>query len=165
MPLRRLVTDCRPVARRAVALLVTVTLGILTKEVPFSFFQQFGFQSGADTDKLADFPYVDRCGRGIVYPNRYINAMFSCNVLESYDQGSHRMFIAEIEIEPGFNLAGHSENGFVGIAIELGELSIQPDIRTPEMGPENTVFMTASRARKTAWSTILCRATTETGSR
>ena len=26
MPLRRLVTDCRPVARRAVALLVTVTL-------------------------------------------------------------------------------------------------------------------------------------------
>ena len=72
------------------------TLGILTKEVPFSFFQRFGFQSGADTDKLEGFDFVERAENGILYPNRYINAMFSCNVLESYDQGSHRMFIAEI---------------------------------------------------------------------
>ncbi len=71
-------------------------LGILTKEVPFSFFQHFGFQSGADVDKFADWTDFDRSENGLAYINRYVNAMFSCRVVESYDQGSHRMFIAEI---------------------------------------------------------------------
>ena len=71
-------------------------LSLLTKEVPFAFFQHFGFQSGADVDKFADFTDCARSDNGLYYINRYTNAMFSCRVVESYDQGSHRLFIAEI---------------------------------------------------------------------
>lgn len=55
--------------------------------------------------------------------------------------GSGVMFIAEIEIEPGFNLSGHSEDGFVGIAVERGSLAIQPDIRLSEPEPEATAYL------------------------
>ena len=71
-------------------------LSLLTKEVPFAFFQHFGFQSGADVDKFADWTDCARSDNGLYYINRYTNAMFSCRVVESYDQGSHRLFIAEI---------------------------------------------------------------------
>ena len=69
-------------------------LSLLTKEVPFAFFQHFGFQSGADVDKFADWTDCARSDNGLYYINRYTNAMFSCRVVESYDQGSHRLFIA-----------------------------------------------------------------------
>ena len=71
-------------------------LSLLTKEVPFAFFQHFGFQSGAEVDKFADWTDCARSDNGLYYINRYTNAMFSCRVVESYDQGSHRLFIAEI---------------------------------------------------------------------
>ena len=71
-------------------------LSLLTKEVPFAFFQHFGFQSGAEVDKFADWSDCARSDNGLYYINRYTNAMFSCRVVESYDQGSHRLFIAEI---------------------------------------------------------------------
>ena len=78
-------------------------LSILTKEVPFSVFQHFGFQSGADTDKFADWTDCARSENGLYYLTRYTNAMFSCRVVESYDQGSHRLFIAEIVESKLFN--------------------------------------------------------------
>ena len=68
-------------------------LSLLTKEVPFAFFQHFGFQSGAEVDKFADWSDCARSDNGLYYINRYTNAMFSCRVVESYDQGSHRLFI------------------------------------------------------------------------
>ena len=71
-------------------------LSLLTKEVPFAFFQHFGFQSGAEVDKFADWSDCARSDNGLYCINRYTNAMFSCRVVESYDQGSHRLFIAEI---------------------------------------------------------------------
>lgn len=52
--------------------------------------------------------------------------------------GPGTMFIAEIEIEPGFNLAGHTENGFIGIAVERGDLAIQPDV---SYETESTVYL------------------------
>ena len=53
-------------------------------------------QSGAEVDKFADWSDCARSDNGLYYINRYTNAMFSCRVVESYDQGSHRLFIAEI---------------------------------------------------------------------
>lgn len=47
-------------------------------------------------DKFADWSDCARSDNGLYYINRYTNAMFSCRVVESYDQGSHRLFIAEI---------------------------------------------------------------------
>ena len=55
-----------------------------------------GVVSGRDVDKFADWTDCARSDNGLYYINRYTNAMFSCRVVESYDQGSHRLFIAEI---------------------------------------------------------------------
>ena len=63
-------------------------LSLLTKEVPFAFFQHFGFQSGAEVDKFADWSDCARSDNGLYYINRYTNAMFSCRVVESYDQAA-----------------------------------------------------------------------------
>ena len=42
-------------------------LSLLTKEVPFAFFQHFGFQSGADVDKFADWTDCARSDNGLYY--------------------------------------------------------------------------------------------------
>ncbi len=68
----------------------------LTVEAPFSFYERFGFQSGRDVDKFAGLDVV-RAANGIVYEPRFANAYLCCNVLETLDLGSHRLFVAETE--------------------------------------------------------------------
>ncbi|MDR2568881.1 MAG: flavin reductase [Oscillospiraceae bacterium] len=71
-------------------------ISILAESAPFSVFQQFGFQSGRETDKFADCGYDDRTANGIRYLPKYTNSVISCNVTEKYDYDSHTLFIAEI---------------------------------------------------------------------
>jgi len=68
----------------------------LTVEAPFSLYERFGFQSGRDVDKFAGLETV-RSANGLTYEPRFANAYLSCNVVESLDLGSHRLFIAEVE--------------------------------------------------------------------
>lgn len=70
-------------------------LTMLDKTVSFDTIKRFGFQSGRDVDKFADFvPQLDDMG------NPYIAwqscAVISCKVLSETDLGSHTLFIAEI---------------------------------------------------------------------
>src|SRR5215470_296028 len=44
-----------------------LNISILAESVPFSVFQQFGFQSGRNTDKFAGCGYNDRAENGIRY--------------------------------------------------------------------------------------------------
>ncbi len=70
-------------------------LTVLSESVPYKVYDVFGMHSGRDTDKFAEFTDAPRAENGI----RYLeggNAMFSCKVRESYDLGSHRMFIADL---------------------------------------------------------------------
>ncbi len=71
-------------------------ISILSEDAPFSIFQRFGFQSGADVDKFADFP-KPRADNGVVYVAEHTNALLSCKVVESHDLGSHLLFVAELE--------------------------------------------------------------------
>ncbi|MBQ4375523.1 MAG: flavin reductase, partial [Erysipelotrichales bacterium] len=71
-------------------------VSVLTEEAPFSLFQQFGFQSGRDVDKFADVSYNDRLSNGIRYLPVYTNAVFSCEVLESFDLETSTLFIAKV---------------------------------------------------------------------
>ena len=71
-------------------------LSILTTETPFSMFQHFGFQSGKNVDKFADFIGVTRSSNGIVYLPEYSNAYLSFAVTDTIDFGSHTMFRADI---------------------------------------------------------------------
>lgn len=72
-------------------------ISVLDTTTPFSVFEQFGFKSGRDTDKLANFPFVSYADNGIFYLNKYANAYISAKVIKSIDLGTHTVFFAEVE--------------------------------------------------------------------
>ena len=72
-------------------------ISVLDITTPFSVFEQFGFKSGRDTDKLADFSDVAYAENGIFYLNKYANAYISAKVIKSVDLGSHTVFFAEVQ--------------------------------------------------------------------
>ena len=71
-------------------------VSVLTEDVPFETIRHFGMQSGRDVDKFADFTAVERSCNGLYYLTENVNAMFSCEVKEKKDLGSHMMFIGEV---------------------------------------------------------------------
>ena len=71
-------------------------LSVLSEEAPMEVFKHFGFQSGRDVDKLADFEDVTRAENGICYLTSYTNAMIAAKVVEHRDCGTHTLFIAEV---------------------------------------------------------------------
>ena len=71
-------------------------LSILSESVPFHIFEQFGFQSGKETDKFAGCDYNTRTENGIRYIPEYTNGIISAKVTESFDYGTHTLFIADI---------------------------------------------------------------------
>ena len=71
-------------------------VSVLTEDVPFETIRHFGMQSGRDVDKFAHFVGFDRSYNGLVYLTEHTNAMFSCEVKEKLDLGSHMLFIGEV---------------------------------------------------------------------
>jgi len=71
-------------------------ISILSESALFRMFQQFGFHSGKDTDKFADSWYNTRAANGIRYVPEHTNGMISGKVTESFDYGTHTLFIADI---------------------------------------------------------------------
>ena len=71
-------------------------VSILNQDAPFAVFQQFGFCSGRDTDKFASVSYNNRAENGVRYIPENCNAVLSGKVVESYDWGTHTLFIAEV---------------------------------------------------------------------
>ena len=69
---------------------------IMDTSAPFSIFEQFGFHSGRDTDKFAGCDYEDRTSNGLRYIPVHSNCVISGKVTESYDHGTHTLFIADI---------------------------------------------------------------------
>ncbi len=73
------------------------TLSVLSEEAKFELFQRFGFQSGRDVDKLADFQeHIARDGNGVVYVTQGTNAWLSCQVVSTMDLGTHTLFVADV---------------------------------------------------------------------
>ncbi|MFA6947810.1 MAG: flavin reductase [Eubacteriales bacterium] len=72
------------------------TISVLTEEVPFKVFENFGFRSGRDEDKFAGCECVSRDASGIRYVHKYTNAYISGKVAESIDCGTHTVFIADV---------------------------------------------------------------------
>lgn len=70
-------------------------VSILDEECSFETIKHFGFQSGRDVDKLSGIPLpVDV--NGVPYMGWHACAVISANVTESYDLGTHTLFIAEV---------------------------------------------------------------------
>lgn len=62
----------------------------------FGLFQQFGMQSGRETDKFSDFHGVSRSENGVLYLTEHSNMYISAKITEHFDLGSHTLFIAEV---------------------------------------------------------------------
>ena len=71
-------------------------VSVLTEDVPFETIRHFGMQSGRDRDKFADFVGFERSTNGLIYLTEHTNAMFSCQVKEKVDLGSHMLFIGQV---------------------------------------------------------------------
>lgn len=71
-------------------------ISVLSVNAPFDLFRHFGFQSGRDVNKFADFKENERTINGIPYITRGTNAYFSVEILKSIDLGSHTIFIGDI---------------------------------------------------------------------
>lgn len=71
-------------------------VSVLSQDAEFSLFKHFGFQSGRDVDKFADFKDADHAENGIAFITKGTNAYFSAEVEQTIDLGSHTLFIASV---------------------------------------------------------------------
>ena len=72
-----------------------LNVNCLSVEAPFRVFENFGFQSGRNTDKFAGCKPL-RTDNGLVMLPHYINAVMSLKVEQYVDLGTHGMFICEV---------------------------------------------------------------------
>lgn len=72
-------------------------VSVISEAASFELFKHFGFQSGRDVDKFADYPAENyaTAENGIPYITAGTNAYFSLTVKETVDLGSHTLFICE----------------------------------------------------------------------
>ena len=72
-----------------------LNVNCLSVEAPFSVFEHFGFQSGRNVDKFADYEGL-RSDNGLMFLPRYINAFLSLDVQNYIDMDTHGMFICTV---------------------------------------------------------------------
>ena len=72
------------------------TVSVISQMATFDLFKHFGFQTGREVDKFADFTDCTRGENGILYITKGTNAYISVKVDKTEDLGSHTMFIGEI---------------------------------------------------------------------
>ena len=72
-------------------------ISVLSQDADFEIFKRFGFQSGRDVDKFADFgaDKYKTVANGIPVVTAGANAYFSLKVKQTVDLGSHTLFICE----------------------------------------------------------------------
>lgn len=71
-------------------------VSILSESAKFELFEHFGFHSGRDTDKFADFFDTKRSPNGVLYITQNTNSYMSAYVKQEIDLGTHTLFIAQL---------------------------------------------------------------------
>ncbi len=72
-----------------------MNINCLSVDAPFSVFEKFGFASGRNVDKFADFEAL-RSDNGLTFLPRYINSFMSLKVEQYVDLDTHGMFICSV---------------------------------------------------------------------
>ena len=71
-------------------------VSILDETSGFSTFEHFGFQSGRDVDKFANWTSSNIADNGIPYITSGCSGYLSAKVVQSMDLGSHMLYIADV---------------------------------------------------------------------
>ena len=74
-----------------------LNVSIISQAAEFELFKHFGFQSGRDVNKFADYADCKRSANGLYYVTAGINSYISAVVEKEVDLGSHTLFIASVE--------------------------------------------------------------------
>lgn len=72
------------------------TVSVISEKANFDLFKHFGFQSGRDVDKFADFNDCKKSGNDTMIITKGTNAYISADVEQCIDLGSHTLFIARV---------------------------------------------------------------------
>ncbi len=72
-------------------------ISVISEAADFELFKHFGFASGRDVDKFADFKDYALAANGVPYITRGTNSYFSIRIKQRIDLGSHTLFIGEPE--------------------------------------------------------------------
>lgn len=72
-------------------------ISIISEAAEFALFQHFGFQSGRDVDKFADYAACKHSANGLYYVTAGTNSYISAMVEQEVDLGSHTLFIASVD--------------------------------------------------------------------
>ncbi len=70
-------------------------ISVISEDATFDLFKHFGFQSGRDVDKFANYTDCGYAENGIPYITSGTNAYFSIIIKQMVDLGSHTLFIGE----------------------------------------------------------------------
>lgn len=73
-----------------------LTVSIISESASFDLFKHFGFQSGRDANKFADFTDCKRLANGSLAITTGTNAYISATVSQKVDVGTHIIFIADV---------------------------------------------------------------------
>lgn len=72
------------------------TVSIISDDAEFALFKHFGFQSGKDVDKFADFKDCERGHNDLYYITKGTNGYISAWVQDTIDLGTHTLFIGGV---------------------------------------------------------------------
>ena len=72
-----------------------MNINCLSTDAPFAVFEKFGFVSGRNVDKFADYE-PNRADNGLVFLPRHINSFMSLKVEQYVDLDTHGMFICSV---------------------------------------------------------------------
>ena len=72
------------------------TVSIISESANFDLFKHFGFQSGQNVDKFANFDKVKRTVNGTLAVTEGTNSYISANVIQQVELDTHSIFIAEV---------------------------------------------------------------------
>lgn len=79
------------------------TVSIISEAATFDLFKNFGFQSGKNVDKFADFDKVKRTSNGTLAITEGTNSYISANVINQVELDTHSIFIADVVEMEKFN--------------------------------------------------------------
>ena len=71
-------------------------ISLISIDTAFDVFEKFGFVSGTDADKFAEWKDAQRSKNGIYYVTKGVNSYLSGKLFHSADMGTHTMFLARV---------------------------------------------------------------------
>jgi len=71
-------------------------ISVLAENADPSVIGTFGYKSGRDLDKFADFPWEKGSATGVPLLKKQAMSLFECRVVEKLEVGTHTIFVGEV---------------------------------------------------------------------